>query len=129
MKQLYVNHTIDIDYVGDVQHIIDDKPSTVQVYKTPHNTVNGEPTTTLAATFQGRIDSYKPRPQSSEQITMAGKVYDRTYLLLARAGKDKNGNAVIIEHGDTVLVDGTRYRCLVTFPFPEKTEAILEHVE
>jgi len=70
-----------------------------------------------------------PRPQSNEQITVAGKVYDRTYLLLARSGTDKNGNAVSVEHGDALLVDGTQFRCIMVMPFKEKTEAILEHVE
>ena len=128
-REIYAHRTIKVNYDDDVQKIIDDRPSTCQVYHMPHNTVFGEPTAVLVATFQCRLDIYRPRPHGGERIGDLGKTYLRDYLLLAKSGNDYNGNPVLLEHSDDLIIDGVHYRCLLVMPFPEKIEAVVEHVE
>jgi hypothetical protein len=133
-REVYAHRTIAVFYDDAIQKIIDDKPSTCQVYHTSHNTVLGEPTPTLVATFQCRLDVYRPSTiglraaGSADHAGTLGKASPRTFLLLARNGTDYNGSPVIIEHSDRLIVDGVQYRCLLVTTFTEKVEAVIDYI-
>lgn len=126
-RSVRVYRQMALDRGDDIQKIIDEKPSTCQIQrKASTNTINGV-TQTTPATFQCRLDPVKPRTSSStsDYSTTAGLSAPTTYILLALAGQDGDGNTVDIRHRDVAVVDGAKYRVTNVTQYTYKTEAIL----
>jgi hypothetical protein len=133
VREVYSSRTIGIDYSDDVQRIIDDNPTTVDVWRPTGNTALGAASPVKVATFQSRIETYKPPLlHGGEKVTGGGFTSNHYYLLLARVGTDSSGRTIDIKHRDTVMI-GTTLKFLVlnviTYLDSSKTEAVLNVTE
>lgn len=93
----------------DIQTIISEKPSTVDVYRTAKDFTAATPTRTKVATFEARIDEFK-YSWRDEKKSVAGQESDTICLMTTCYSEDKDGNGIDFQRADEVIINSVTYR-------------------
>ena len=113
MRQIMPSRNYGDRQGDDVQHVIDQKPSTAAVSRPSGNTLKGERSLQPTATFECRIDMLPQGPRHLlDPNQNLGRAMSTTYQLLARKGKDRLSRDVVIRANDSVVVDGVTYKVI-----------------
>jgi hypothetical protein len=123
MRNIRPSRNLGDSKANDTQRIIDEKPSTVTIYRQSGNS-RTDGTYTLTATFQARIDDWR-NTQRDWRTNLATKETDNIFLMTARHSTDKNGATVDFEFGDEVRVGTTTYIVISKVEETYKCEGIL----
>ena len=110
--------------VMDVQSIISEKPSTVDVYRTSSD-FTATPVRSKVATFEARIDNFKQTFKEPKH-NVTGEEVDTLFLMITCWSTDKDDNTIDFEKGDEVQVGTDKYLVTGKVSYPSwKHEGML----
>lgn len=91
----------------DIQHVINEQPTTVTVTRAVGNTLTGTRTQSTVATFECRLDMMSMGPRHLIERDRTGRSVNTTYRLLAQPVQDRLGRVIDVVAGDTVTESGS----------------------